>query len=606
MRPIRARLRRTVPFLRVRESQAGAEFVLDEVYLPASHPPNKRLTDRVASSLNLTCLGPVVPVSIAEQLVSDQYATCISSIEDHCFWSELETGTNRVSIFAYLLETRHYLHAAPWRMAPAVARGRDNGPLVRLQAKHLLEEADHARFFERALALLGIPIAVTRRLRPAPVTIEWIHLMRALAARGPLVSSLCSGLLESTALDRSQVRRWHDMLIERQLLPADVVKAIQQHVDIDESLGHGDTWRIALNCADTIPTPVLVEGLNGITAVAEMIVRWLDSLRSGMIGHLVPLLARGRPTVSRGSRLDSVFSGSPVWHAEILHQLTYGGSEGGAASALLAAAFHGFSSGTTARGRFVASRANATRRRLAVAVSHLVYPSTLSVRPWLRTIDGHRLWTEMLQERSTWLIWGWVAENFHYIDSASRHVAAAIAACTDPKIRAELLIHLAEEIDHARLLRKPLDEYNPRIEIEACRPLPTTQAFIGYLTDLASTDWHAYILAIAFLQLTLTQNSKRHTTFYRLAGRHTGQAALHLLAAMRRHDRIDGELDHGASIVRILRLLHARHKVVHASIERAALVAQLAWSFLDGIRAQYRNGPATVAQRIGWVANSDS
>src|SRR5262249_41387627 len=150
--------------------------------------------------------------------------------------------------------------------------------LVRLQAHHVVEEADHEVYFENGLAALGISRALIRQARPSPVTVEWIHLMRTVAAYGPLAAALCSGLLEYTARDQQAVAGWHDLLRERGLLPADAVDAIFEHVQTDLGLGHGSNWRNAIRAARVVPAAELADWLNAVTLVAEMIVRWLDTL----------------------------------------------------------------------------------------------------------------------------------------------------------------------------------------------------------------------------------------------------------------------------------------------------------------------------------------
>jgi hypothetical protein len=69
---------------------------------------------------------------------------------------------------------------------------------------------------------------------------------------------------------------------------------------------------------------------------------------------------------------------------------------------------------------------------------------------------------------------------------------------------------------------------------------------------------------------------------------------------MREHDGEDSELGHADDTHRLLGLLVDRHNLDDISLEAAALVPQLSWSFLDGIRCHYSQGDAAVIQRLGW------
>jgi hypothetical protein len=72
---------------------------------------------------------------------------------------------------------------------------------------------------------------------------------------------------------------------------------------------------------------------------------------------------------------------------------------------------------------------------------------------------------------------------------------------------------------------------------------------------------------------------------------------------MHRHDAEDTDLDHGQDLRAVLELL-ADAGLERSSIEAAALVPQLVWSFLDGALEHYGAGDVAVVSRLGWRAGT--
>lgn len=596
-------LRRTAPFLTPHQNGEGG-FWLDGLTIAPGGAPGAECVQRVAATLDLTSLGQVFTADAAVELVGEQYGACLEFIYSHPVWGEFRAGRGHGALLGYLLETRHYLHAAASRMAPGAAGCYRDSPLTRLLTHHLLEEADHAKYFENALSLLGCAPGLVRACRPSPATLEWIYLMRAFAASDPLIAALCSGLMESSAADRGSVRGWHELLAEQGLLPPEAAQAIYDHVAIDISLGHGRNWEEAIHHEAPIGARRLRDSLNAICAVSEMIVRWLDCLERGVSGDTVSVLqalSSSAEELNEFPSLDQFFDGLPVWAAPVLNELTRGSGPPGA-RATVGAAFHLDQrlAGGEALGE-IGAQASELIRRLASARR----PSgdlESTVRGWMRSIDGHRLWSELTERPTLSLVRGWLQENYFYLASAPVHVSSAVAACTDPVVRGKLLDHLSEEHDHASLLKDGLDSAPDCIPVGVCRPLPTTVAFTGYLRELAAHDWKAYCVALGYLQLSLSAADTRHGDFYSTVTRLCPESEP-LLRAMRSHDSIDQDLGHQDDTVELLSLLSARHPVEQETLAKAAVVPQLAWSFLDGISAHYSRGPVALIQRLGWTAD---
>jgi hypothetical protein len=221
---------------------------------------------------------------------------------------------------------------------------------------------------------------------------------------------------------------------------------------------------------------------------------------------------------------------------------------------------------------------------------------------WMRATAGHRLWQDMIEQPSYALTCGWLVENYHYISAIAQHTGAAIASCSDAGVRTLLVRHLKEELDHGVILGNVLSRSRYG-DICTHRPLSTTTAFVGALCELARRDWRSYTLALVFLQRTLSTGDEAsiHDAFYRKLSDQVPDA-VPLVEAMRRHDHVDTELGHGDDMGTLLDTLWDAGGVTNEHVAAAALIPQLCWSFLDGIRDHYRHGDLAVMSRVGWTA----
>lgn len=601
-------LNRSVPFLlHAKFSDGQPRIMIDRAIVKTSDKLDAHFTAKVVESLNLSSIADIsetLPYQVCARLIEEQYQVCLDHIYSHPLWAAFRAGERRDAVLAYLLETRHYLHAAASRMAPGVASGWRDGALLRLLASHVVEEADHAKFFEESLSAVGCTPELISASRPSPITLEWICLMRSLAARDPLIAAVCSGLMESSAADHANVEGWHHMLVKNGLLPKPAVDAIYQHVNTDIELGHGHNWVEALELTAPLTSEQLRDCLNSVCAVAEMIYRWLTHLLDGVSGSLVGYISSVEmPASVKESNIDPIFDGTPVWPAEITHSVCHGAELAEGARTALALAYHLPSEARVVNGA-VGQASKSLQDAFACETNSLgsVEDVQSLLKNWLRTIDGHRLWSELLDSPNPSLVHGWVLENYFYFSSAARHVSAAVASCPDPRIRAELVLHLEEETDHADLLKEGLadgSKWTSVVPLDLCRPLPTTLAFIGYLRELASLDWKAYCLALVYIQLSLAPQDDKYKRFFESL-RSSIPEASRMWGGLLAHDLADLALGHNTDSQKLLTLLYQRHSMEISSIKRAATLASLGWSFLDGIRCHYRNGSMSVFQRLGW------
>jgi pyrroloquinoline quinone (PQQ) biosynthesis protein C len=594
---------RSVPFALRGRTDGGIEWLLDPYSFSAQTVPPKSVLSKVRNSLDLSLLGNSFPAAIAEELLADQYDACMTFMFAHPLWELMRSNKGSESLHAYVLETRHYLHAAPWRMAPGAATAHTDLPLAAHLAEHVVEEADHSRFFEDALTVLGCAERSVREAEPLPGTLEWIFLMRALSHSNAFIAGIASGVMEYTANNRPLVNAWHRDLKRRKLMPSAAIEAFRRHVDLDEELGHGDNWREMLHEQQVIDAKSMARALNAAATVAEAVDRWSDQAVGGLAATAVHEMSTAGQDRHDGDPgvIDPILGARFVWPADLLHEVAYGGGEPYGYRRAVANAYFLNCNGQ-APGQ-VCAQAKYLRDRLAVRV---VRPGTDAgwtdmLRSWQRCIDGHLLWSEMESSSDETLVYGWLLENYHYLDSSPLHVAAAIAACPDVALRANLVKHLAEEAGHSGMLLGALTKLMPAKLVRVQRPLSSTVAFTGLLADLARSDWKAYVLALGFLQFTLSSDRRRQRSFYEGIGRVCPRAKS-LLTAMHAHDEEDARLGHEGEADELVTLLVSRHDISAESLARAARITTMAWSFLDGIRRHYSTGPASIVQRMGWRA----
>lgn len=635
---LRTEVNRANPFLAYTRDGSARVVLLDRFELPMAEIPTTVWT-KIDASLDVGHLGPVIEPDAMTVLMNEQYAAASEFVYGHPVWGRIRSG-DRNALHAYLLETRHYLAAASARMAPSIARQIGLGPVNLLLSRHLLEEWDHAKFFSDALAAIGCRRDLLPAVRPLPATLEWLHATRTLAYGSGLNAAMCSGFMEFSSTEADAVAAWHDMLVSTGLLLPEANRAILRHVDTDVAFGHADNWKHVLRARGPIVPDEAASALNAVATLAEAIYRWLSSLDQGLSGSIVAglqLLEEDRADAAETAPADTdpahtdpahtdaaetapapsgqadprdtevaIYDGLPVWPAPVLSLVSWGDDSLTDAAAVVTALSYALGS-LSADSSDPTPLWSAVRTNTARLVgSAPVARDTVSglkdqATGWLRAIDGHELWSAMIEGSSDELIVGYVLENYHYLASATCHIGAAIASATSGAVRTQLLAHLEDELTHCTMLEKTLMACGGVERPSAMRPLPSTVAFVGFLENLGHQDWKAYLVVSTFLQMSLAEcrPTHRHTKFYSaIADRSPTGAAL--LRALWEHDEIDEGLGHDDRPTQRLTELLRHGPLPLDSLRHAAVGPGLAWGFLDGILQHYRTGPGSVRQRVAW------
>jgi pyrroloquinoline quinone (PQQ) biosynthesis protein C len=600
----------TVPFLIY--NNKDPKLIIDKIGINNDHYISKKVYDLIVSKIDLTHIGGSVPKEVAVNLISEQYDVCLNYIFSNPIWEKIREGKGREILLAYIIENRHYLFAASSRMSAGIGLHAEIKPYSFILSEHLIEEADHSIFFEDALEVMGCDKKLIYCTKPSPITIEWIYLMRTLGSKHPLVSAACSGLMESSAKNQEVVKNWHKMLMDSGIISSEAVKKFYRHVELDIELGHGSCWEEAILSSESISTELLKDCLNSITIVADHLYRWFASLDSGLSGLFVELLADLKNTEKDKSipiSIDNYFDGYPIFSSEIIHNVCYGNMTNSRnVSEVISLGYYlvpKVDNLESNRNFDLPEAAKEVISKTQIGKIHYPNKNLFSViNSWMVSINGHKLWTLMLEQPTVNLIYGYIFENYHYLNSSVSHTSSAIYACTNYEVRTSLIKHLEEEEKHSEILNKALKEYEQDfLSYKILRPLPTTILFTGFLKELALTDWKAYCIAIAFLQLTIEPNSSKHENFYSSVIAKNPVIAS-LLLSIKQHDILDTELSHTDDIKDLLVTLE-RIGVEESSLRRASQICTLTWSFLDGIRDYYKNNNS-VNTRIGWVTNNNT
>lgn len=586
------------------------EIALDELAL------GHEVYARALEPLDLGRHGKAIDSDQLIELLAEQFDAASEFVYGHPSWENIRGGSQR-ALLAYILETRHYLAAAPSRMSSSIETGMGLSPLTLLLSHHLLEEWDHEVFFTNALVAMDCPEALVRSARPLPSTLEWVHLSRFIGSKGALNAAACSGFMEYSSTETEAVKGWHVLLTQKGLIPETATQAIFSHFETDLGFDHASNWQRAIRCEPVVSLSVAQDVLNDVCAIAEMIYRWLSALDAGASADIVTAMqvsgdqAYTTASFRRPHELSvKMFNGLPVPPSTLLSAINWGDGSATPASQIATAASYAFrhlSRNNSASGGdfmpLVAAYSASWGEGAPDGAVEDIQSLLAIVESWLCTIDGHELWGAMLEMPSDALVTGYFLENFHYLASATRHITAAIASSDLPAVRRAYLAHLEDELEHCDILGAALSAVANIDHPERFRPLPTTMAFVGYLELLARSNWRAYVIVSTFLQssLSVSRTGGRHAEFYETLMQRNPRLAS-LVQTMATHDEIDDGLDHDTAHIDRLTAILAESPATISEIGQAAISASLGWSFLDGILQHYSCGSGAILQRAGWHA----
>lgn len=142
-----------------------------------------------------------------------------------------------------------------------------------------------------------------------------------------------------------------------------------------------------------------------------------------------------------------------------------------------------------------------------IPVHEFVTAIDAACQSWGRQLGQHPLFQGLadLSFRKEVFI-GLFIETYHYVSSAPRHIATAIASCRDKAFARLLADYFVEEYDHAHLLAETLERLGlDRAAVENSYPASGTVCLVNMLCEIARTDTLAYFAATSLLEARADQ-----------------------------------------------------------------------------------------------------
>lgn len=550
----------------------------------------------------------------------------------HRFWTDLGDCRLAVPLFTgWLIESCHFVGSASVRMTQSLPRQPDS-QFKQLLAVHAGEELDHARFFLKALRLLGYEENFVKRRKPLPETSALVTIARSFARQSPLAYAFVSGFLESTRDDEAS-KRLAETLIARGV-SGDVLASAQEHERLDKDLGHRGLLEEIVEAYGLVGEREFAFACDCVLLFLDAMIDWLEGIRfeysdDELLRYQAERFRRKPSTalplewpcfVGRLQTPDGPAGTLPgdgpslpkgvTMRLQMMQRLTYTSWTEGQLLDLLVIDGHSLRDflGALADAHAVwyANPLGAlTRKGMRVGKTRLGTWKFIFGH-WLEGIYGEDFWTWIQGSgRTDPEVIGWLFENYHYIRSARDHMGAAISQCPRSDWRDTLARHFAEELSHYLLFgRGLLASGISRNTLVRARPLPTTVALCAKLTELALSDTLAYVVADQMLQYSSTYAANTNDDFYeRLASLHPELAPS--IDAFFEHDRVDFDLNHNSMFDPILLEVNPLAVESQSAIRKAGELAMDFCLYLRGIKRWYGDRRWVVEDRLAAYSRDD-
>lgn len=140
---------------------------------------------------------------------------------------------------------------------------------------------------------------------------------------------------------------------------------------------------------------------------------------------------------------------------------------------------------------------------------------------------------------------GWMLENFHFIEGATKRLSLVTATSNkNRKIRELFSQHFIEEYNHQLFFLKALQRLGfSKAQVLNHTPLPSTQAIITHMRESARNDTIAYAACSAFLEST-GGDRKNGMLFYDSLTKHYDKEQKGIIKPLVDHAFLDEEYGH--------------------------------------------------------------
>jgi pyrroloquinoline quinone (PQQ) biosynthesis protein C len=194
------------------------------------------------------------------------------------------------------------------------------------------------------------------------------------------------------------------------------------------------------------------------------------------------------------------------------------------------------------------------QRKNADALSVPVFASEIEERAAAcgRLISNHALFRGLgRHEVRKEVFLGLMLETYHYVKSAPRHIATAIAHCRDPWYEPALTQYFVEEHSHASLVLDTVERLGlGREEARQSYPVAGTTVLIQMLCEIARTDTLSYLACTTLLEARATDIEASAATLRRICTGYGWPADA--MAPLDAHIRADLDAGHASLLSRVL------------------------------------------------------
>jgi len=210
----------------------------------------------------------------------------------HRLFAGLEAGTMRREVLlGLILETYHYVSAAPRHIATAIANC-DDIRLTGLLSDYFSDERSHGELFVDALSRLGIPAEHVSDANPLTGTLSLINNLCAIAASSTLSYIACTSLFEARGADFDEGADSMRRVARVAGYPEEAVEPLLTHMRIDLRAGHVALIDKAMEIAGAVPAHLAHRVVNDLHNLKHSYDQFHDQIVQyySNIGNHIPRL----------------------------------------------------------------------------------------------------------------------------------------------------------------------------------------------------------------------------------------------------------------------------------------------------------------------------
>lgn len=200
---------------------------------------------------------------------------------------------------------------------------------------------------------------------------------------------------------------------------------------------------------------------------------------------------------------------------------------------------------------------------------------------------------------------GFALELYHFFTAVFDHSSTAVASARHPEIKRVWVQFLYEEHSHPKLMAACAEALGvPRSQVFLSRPLPTTQARISHLTNLARSEPLAYAAVVAYIESTAgdsrsNDDGTESDRFIKMLREQYDLPPLYIENVMKhRVENVVGDHSNvGLSVFKHVPFIDdATQKRIIASVEESMEVEE---QYITGLHSYYTNEANPIPYGVG-------